>query len=104
MARDIPKGYKEADKEYQEFKDSDEIRDFIKNYCKKCREMYSKSSESRERCTINKRLSEAIADGGPEYGFSYWADAFVALEPEKVEFDRKIHCFDWIKIGKIKRK
>jgi hypothetical protein len=89
MAREIPKGYEKA--ENQEFESSGEAYKFIKNYCNKCKEM-----KAKEKCSISKELRAGLEDG-----FSYWADALVALEPENICLERKVHCFDYLKCRKL---
>jgi len=85
MAKEIPKGYEKA--ENQEFESPEEAYRFIKGYCNKCREM-----KIKEKCAVNKKLKEALADR-----FSYWADAFMALDSIDSCLERKVHCFDFIK-------
>ena len=83
MAKEIPKGYEKA--ENQEFESAAEAYKFIKNYCNKCIE-----NKTKEKCSISQELKAKLEDG-----FDYWADAFIALEPENVCLERKVHCFDY---------
>ena len=84
MTYKIPKGY-ERDED-QEFKEKKEAYDLISK-CKKCTEM-----KSKEKFSLNKELNERLKDG-----FSYWADAFVALKPTNLFLDRKVECSSFIK-------